>query len=146
MNNNEWQNQSLNVVDNSVGAMNNTINPNMTNAFSKKCKILMIVTLIGTLIMFLDKFITSSDWYWSLMTSTIYTHNDSLKLALENLSEIIEIFNWIIVLNITCVSIFFLFKDKKQNQNISIYQWYIFAGALCIFVGFSPLLIYCLST
>ena len=114
---------------------NNTTNDHDSNLFSKKCKILMILTLIGALVIFLDKFITSMDWYWNLMVSTIFTRDDQLKQVLEALNNLIYVFNWVIVLIITIVSIIFLLKDKKQNKNISIYEWYIFAGLLHIFVG-----------
>ena len=116
--------------------------------FSKNGKILMIITLIAALIIFLDNFITSMDWYWNLMVSTIFTQDGALKSALETINNLIEVFNWGIVALITCVSIILLIKDKKQNKNTSIYDWYILAGVFHIFIGTVGItsLIYSLAT
>lgn len=129
---------NINSKNSENGGINSNINSSEEDnykSFSKKCKILMVLTLVGALIIFLDNFITSTDWYWNLIVSTIFTHNDQLKQVLESFKNLIEVFNWIIVLIITIVSVIFLFMDKKQKKNVSIYEWYIFAGLLHIFLG-----------
>ncbi len=140
------QNVNLNLQYNDS---NINSNPNKYKYnLSKKSKVLMVLTLIGALILFLDKFITSMDWYWNLMVSTIFTHDDQLKQTLEALNNLIDVFNWIIVLIITIVSIIFLIQDKKQKKNTSIYEWYIGVGILHIFIGTVGItsIMYCVST
>lgn len=142
-------NQETNNMNNFQSNLNNTndfgTNPNpvtnnisdehSSNSFSKGCKIIIISTLIGAIIIFFDIFITSMDWYGNLLVSTIFTHDEQLKQALEILRNLIDVFNWVVVLIITIVSIILLIKDKKQKKNTSIYEWYIIAGILHIFIG-----------
>ena len=150
-NTNNDPSQSVNTNQQYINPDENIINNNDINeynSFSKKAKILMIFTLIAALIIFFDEFITRMDWYWNLMVSTVFTHDDQLKQSLETFRNLIEVFNWIIVWVITIVSIIFIIKDKKQKKNISIYEWYITAGLFHVFIGTTGItsLIYSIST
>lgn len=102
---------------------------------SKKGKVMMIFVLISTLIIFFDNFITSTDWFWELQMQAVMHSDEQLKLALETIKEAVVVINWIIVLVITIISIVFLIKDKKNQNNVRIYEWYIVAGVLHIFIG-----------
>lgn len=114
---------------------NTNLEKNNNGRFSKKGKLMMLIVLFSALIIFFDNFITSMDWFWDLQFKATVNNNEELKLALQTFKELIVVVNWVIVLVITILSIIFRTNDKKQQNNIKIYDWYIFAGFLHIFIG-----------
>ena len=147
---NDNQNINSNNMSNEIqqGNSNNANIEKSPQIFSKASKIIMIFVLISSLIIFLDMFIMNMDWYWRLMVSTIFTHDEQLHDALQNLTQLVEVFNWLIVVIITILSIIFLIRDKKKEKDTTAFKWYIIAGLLHIFIGtigLTPLL-YSVST
>lgn len=118
-----------------------TININLENkkynnkGISKKGKVMMFIVLFSTIIIFFDNFIKSMDWFGKLQWQAIINQDEQLQLALQTFKDLIVVVNWSIVLIITILSIIFLINDKKKQHNVGVYEWYILAGVLHIFVG-----------
>ena len=125
-----------------------TDNLNTVKDNNKMKKILMVVALITALIISLDNFIISMDWFSNLKLEAIIVGQEELVQSLNAFSDLILVFNWTLVVIVTILSIIFLIIDKRKRKSISLYVWYIIAGLFHILEGIFWLtsLIYAFAT
>lgn len=121
--------------------MNQENNKNQNNlknykSISKRGKALMFGVLISILIIIINSFLTSMNWFQELQNLAFMLRDDDLKLLLETIVNFVGIMNWIIILVITAISIIFLIKDKKEQNNTRMYEWYIVSAIIYVFIGY----------